>query len=68
MMNVLAALKVAAFLLFVLAGLAFGTGSFSNVTASARHRGDGQLAVCLHPGDAGLLGVERVGVCRRRDQ
>jgi APA family basic amino acid/polyamine antiporter len=34
MMNVLAALKVAAFLLFVLAGFAFGTGAFSNVTAS----------------------------------
>ena len=34
MMNVLAALKVAAFMLFVLAGFAFGTGAFSNVTAS----------------------------------
>ena len=34
MMNVLAALKVTAFLLFVLAGFAFGTGAFSNVTAS----------------------------------
>lgn len=34
MMNVLAALKVAAFLLFVLAGFAFGTGAFSNVAAS----------------------------------
>jgi len=34
MMNVLAALKVAAFLLFVLAGFAFGTGAFSNVTSS----------------------------------
>ena len=34
-MNVLAALKVTAFLLFVLAGFAFGTGAFSNVTASA---------------------------------
>lgn len=33
-MNVLAALKVTAFLLFVLAGFAFGTGAFSNVTAS----------------------------------
>jgi basic amino acid/polyamine antiporter, APA family len=34
MMNVLAALKVSAFLLFVLAGFAFGTGAFSNVTSS----------------------------------
>lgn len=34
MMNVLAALKVAAFMLFVLAGFAFGTGAFSNVTTS----------------------------------
>ena len=34
-MNVLAALKVTAFLLFILAGFAFGTGAFSNVTASA---------------------------------
>ncbi len=34
MMNVLAALKVAAFMLFVLAGFAFGTGAFSNVDAS----------------------------------
>ena len=34
MMNVLAALKVGAFMLFVLAGFAFGTGAFSNVTAS----------------------------------
>jgi APA family basic amino acid/polyamine antiporter len=34
MMNLLAALKVAAFLLFVLAGFAFGTGAFSNVTSS----------------------------------
>jgi APA family basic amino acid/polyamine antiporter len=34
MMNVLAALKVAAFLLFVLAGFAFGTGAFTNVTSS----------------------------------
>jgi basic amino acid/polyamine antiporter, APA family len=34
MMNVLAALKVTAFLLFVLAGFAFGTGAFSNVTSS----------------------------------
>jgi APA family basic amino acid/polyamine antiporter len=33
-MNVLAALKVSAFLLFIAAGLAFGTGSFGNVTAS----------------------------------
>jgi APA family basic amino acid/polyamine antiporter len=33
-MNVLAALKVAAFLLFILAGFAFGTGAFSNVTTS----------------------------------
>lgn len=33
-MNVLAALKVAAFLLFILAGFAFGAGAFSNVTAS----------------------------------
>jgi APA family basic amino acid/polyamine antiporter len=33
--NVLAALKVTAFLLFVLAGFAFGTGSFGNVSASA---------------------------------
>ena len=33
-MNVLAALKVTAFLLFVLAGLAFGTGAFSNVSTS----------------------------------
>jgi APA family basic amino acid/polyamine antiporter len=32
-MNVLAALKVTAFMLFVLAGFAFGTGTFSNVTA-----------------------------------
>ena len=34
MMNVLAALKVAAFLLFVLAGFAFGTGAFTTVTSS----------------------------------
>jgi basic amino acid/polyamine antiporter, APA family len=34
-MNVLAALKVTAFLLFVLAGFAFGTGAFSNVGVSA---------------------------------
>ena len=34
MMNVLAAAKVTAFMLFVLAGFAFGTGAFSNVTAS----------------------------------
>jgi APA family basic amino acid/polyamine antiporter len=33
-MNVLAALKVAAFMLFVLAGFAFGTGTFSNVSAA----------------------------------
>ena len=33
-MNVLAALKVTAFLLFIAAGFAFGTGSFGNVTAS----------------------------------
>lgn len=33
-MNVLAALKVAAFLLFIAAGLAFGTGSFGNVSSS----------------------------------
>jgi APA family basic amino acid/polyamine antiporter len=32
-MNILAALKVTAFLLFVLAGFAFGTGSFANVSA-----------------------------------
>ena len=32
--NILAALKVTAFLLFVLIGLAFGTGSLANVTAS----------------------------------
>jgi APA family basic amino acid/polyamine antiporter len=34
-MNVLAALKVTAFLLFVAAGLAIGTGSFGNVSAAA---------------------------------
>lgn len=33
-MNVLAALKVAAFLLFIAAGFAFGTGSFGNVSTS----------------------------------
>ena len=33
-MNFLAALKVAAFMLFVLAGFAFGTGAFSNVTTA----------------------------------
>jgi APA family basic amino acid/polyamine antiporter len=33
-MNVLAALKVAAFLLFIAAGIAFGTGSFGNVSAT----------------------------------
>ena len=33
-MNVLAALKVTAFMLFVLAGFAFGTGAFCNVSAS----------------------------------
>ncbi|HJU41469.1 MAG TPA: amino acid permease [Vicinamibacterales bacterium] len=33
-MNFLAALKVAAFLLFILAGFAFGTGAFANVSAS----------------------------------
>ena len=33
-MNVLAALKVTAFLLFVLAGFAFGTGTFGNVATS----------------------------------
>ncbi len=33
-MNILAALKVTAFLLFILAGFAFGTGAFSNVTAA----------------------------------
>jgi APA family basic amino acid/polyamine antiporter len=36
MMNVLAALKVAASMLFVLAGFAFGAGVFSNVGASGR--------------------------------
>lgn len=35
MMNVLAALKVAAFLLFIAAGFAFGTGRFGNVSASS---------------------------------
>jgi APA family basic amino acid/polyamine antiporter len=34
-MNVLAALKVTAFLLFIAAGFAFGTGTFSNVSTSA---------------------------------
>lgn len=34
-MNVLAALKVTAFLLFVAAGFAFGTGTFGNVSASS---------------------------------
>lgn len=34
-MNILAALKVGAFLLFVLAGFAFGTGAFSNVGSAA---------------------------------
>lgn len=33
-MNVLAALKVTAFLLFIAAGFAFGTGTFGNVTTS----------------------------------
>src|SRR5690606_34202404 len=33
-MNVLAALKVGAFLLFIGAGLAFGTGSWANASAS----------------------------------
>lgn len=34
-MNLLAALKVAAFMLFVLAGFAFGTGAFTNVGVSS---------------------------------
>ncbi|HTH25839.1 MAG TPA: amino acid permease [Vicinamibacterales bacterium] len=33
-MNILAAAKVTAFMLFVLAGFAFGTGAFSNVTTT----------------------------------
>ena len=37
-MNVLAALKVAAFLLFIAAGFAFGTGSFGNISVGGRHR------------------------------
>jgi APA family basic amino acid/polyamine antiporter len=39
-MNFLAALKVAAFLLFILAGFAFGSGAFSNVAATG-----GEVAV-----------------------
>ncbi|MBM3807638.1 MAG: amino acid permease [Acidimicrobiia bacterium] len=35
MMNVLAALKVGAFLLFIAAGIAFGTGSFENISTAS---------------------------------
>ena len=32
-----------------------------------RQRVDGQLAVCLHPGDARVFGLERLGLRRRRN-
>src|SRR5687768_12915553 len=48
-MNVLAALKVTAFLLFILAGFAFGTGAFSNVTASGSSVGAGNWLFAFIP-------------------
>src|SRR5690349_9624239 len=48
-MNVLAALKVTAFLLFIAAGFAFGTGSFGNVTASTGSVSMGNWLFALIP-------------------
>lgn len=48
-MNVLAALKVTAFMLFVLAGFAFGTGTFTNVTASGSSVGAGNWLFAFIP-------------------
>jgi basic amino acid/polyamine antiporter, APA family len=48
-MNVLAALKVAAFLLFILAGFAFGTGAFSNVTEPGSSVGAGNWLFAFIP-------------------
>jgi hypothetical protein len=49
-------------MLFVLAGFAFGTGAFSNVTTDGRRVTDHQLAVRVHPGDARVFGVERISL------
>jgi APA family basic amino acid/polyamine antiporter len=46
---VLAALKVTAFLLFIAAGFAFGTGSFGNVSASAGDVGMGNWLFAFIP-------------------
>src|SRR5688572_4225165 len=48
-MNVLAALKVTAFLLFVLAGFAFGTGSFSNVATAGSNVSAGNWLFAFIP-------------------
>lgn len=47
--NFLAALKVTAFILFVLAGFAFGTGSFSNLTASSGSTSSGNWLFAFIP-------------------
>jgi APA family basic amino acid/polyamine antiporter len=47
--NVLAALKVSAFLLFIAAGFAFGTGSFGNISASSGSVGMGNWLFAFIP-------------------
>lgn len=48
-MNVLAALKVTAFLMFIAAGFAFGTGSFGNISSSSGTVGLGNWVFAFIP-------------------
>jgi len=48
-MNILAALKVTAFLMFVAAGFAFGTGSFGNISSSTGSVGMGNWLFAFIP-------------------
>jgi basic amino acid/polyamine antiporter, APA family len=48
-MNVLAALKVTAFLMFIAAGFAFGTGSFGNISSSSGTVGLGNWLFAFIP-------------------
>ena len=60
--NVLASLKISAFVLFIVLGFAFGTGSMSNLTAVAGSPSPGSMAVRA---GAGALHLLRDGTPRR---
>ena len=65
--NVLAALKVSALLIFIALGLPSAPARLRTFSKAAAPVAGDRLAARADSGDVHLLGLERRGVCRRRD-